>query len=275
LKSVVVTFDRHPATVVRPDTAPLLLTDLDQKLELLADCGIDLTLVLPFDRRRSDESAEDFVSDVLVDGLGARLVVVGADFHFGHGRKGDVSLLTELGRGKGFEVVGVGLAQLDGSEPISSTHIRQLLAEGEVREAARLLGRSHQVRGTVVRGDGRGAEMLGFPTANLSVPPEIALPADGVYAGRYARPGSSNPPGGFRAAISLGRPPTFYDNTEPGSARVLEAHLIDFEGDLYGEQAHVSFDRLLHPQKRFDEVEQLIAQMETDVQDARVPLGSD
>jgi len=155
LSTVVVTFDRHPASVVRPESAPKQLTGLEQKLELLSECGIDRTLVLPFDESRAEESAEDFVEEVLVDELSARLVVVGEDFHFGHGRRGNVALLSELGARHGFDVVGVGLTGA-ATEPVSSTRIRTLLAQGDVEDAARLLGRPHEVRGLVVRGDGRG-----------------------------------------------------------------------------------------------------------------------
>jgi riboflavin kinase/FMN adenylyltransferase len=255
---VVVTFDRHPAYVVRPESAPKQLTSLEQKLELLADAGIERVEVIRFDEARADESAEDFVQEVLVDQLRARLVVVGEDFHFGHGRKGNVELLRRLGAEHGFEVVGVGLTG-DGAEPVSSTRIRALLAAGEVEEAARLLGRHHEVRGPVVRGDGRGGPQLGFPTANLAVPDDIALPADGVYAGHYRRPDG----GVHRAAINVGRRPTFY---EPGTAPVLvEAYLLGFDGELYGEPARVSFAHRLRDEQRFDSVEELVAQMRADV----------
>ena len=258
LTTVVVTFDRHPAYVVRPESAPKQLTSLEQKLELLADAGIERTEVIPFDEARADESAEDFVQEVLVDQLGARLVVVGEDFHFGHGRKGNVELLQRLGAEHGFEVVGVGLTG-DGAEAVSSTRIRALLAAGEVEQAARLLGRHHEVRGPVVRGDGRGGPDLGFPTANLAVADDIALPADGVYAGHYRRPDG----GVHRAAINVGRRPTFY---EPGTAPVLvEAHLLGFDGELYGEPARVSFAHRLRDEQRFDSVEELVAQMRADV----------
>jgi riboflavin kinase/FMN adenylyltransferase len=260
LKTAVVTFDRHPATIVRPDSAPLLLTDLAQKLELLAGCGIDRTLVVPFDRERADESAEDFVSEVIVGDLGARLVVVGEDFHFGHGRKGNVELLSELGGSAGFEVVGVNLHGSNG-DPVSSTRIRRLVASGDVEGAAALLGRPHQVRGRVVRGDGRGGPVLGFPTANVDVPGEIALPAIGVYAGLYERPdGVAHP-----AAISFGRRPTFYEAAAP----VLEAFLLNFEGDVYGEEARVSFVARLHGDRRFDTPDALVAQMQEDVAETR------
>jgi riboflavin kinase/FMN adenylyltransferase len=186
LSTVVVTFDRHPAAVVRPESAPKQLTGLEQKLELLEECGINRTLVIPFDERRAEESAEDFVKEVLVDELSARLVVVGEDFHFGHGRRGNVELLRQLGAEYGFEVVGVGLTG-DGREAVSSTRIRALLAEGDVEGAARLLGRPHEVRGPVVKGDARGGPELGFPTANLAVADDIALPGDAVYAGHFRR----------------------------------------------------------------------------------------
>jgi riboflavin kinase/FMN adenylyltransferase len=260
LSPVVVTFDRHPASVVRPESAPPLLTDLDQKLELLAECGIERTLVVPFDRARADESAEDFVREVLVETLGAKLVVVGEDFHFGNRRRGNVALLRELGREHGFEVVGVRLTGED-LAPVSSTRIRSLVAAGDVVGAAALLGRPHEVRGPVVHGDGRGSSELGFPTANLEVSTDIALPADGIYAGYYRRPDGT----GYLAAISVGRRPTFYD---PASASVLvEAYLLHFEGDLYGELGRVSFVRRLRDERQFDSVDALIAQMHDDVAD--------
>ena len=267
LSSVVVTFDRHPAYVVRPDSAPKQLTSLEQKLELLADCGVDRTVVVPFDEERANETAEDFVKEVLVDQLSARLVVVGEDFHFGHGRKGNVALLRELGVRWGFEVVGVGLTD-DGSEPVSSTRIRALLAEGDVEGAARLLGRPHEVRGPVVRGDGRGGPELGFPTANLEIPDDIALPADGVYAGHFRRADGSV----HQAAINVGRRPTFY---ESGTAPVLvEAYLLHFDDDLYGEPSRVSFAHRLRDERRFDSAEALIAQMHQDVAEAEQVLAA-
>ena len=186
-------------------------------------------------------------------------MVVGEDFHFGHGRKGNVELLRRLGAEHGFEVVGVGLTG-DGSEAVSSTRIRALIAAGDVAGAARLLGRPHEVRGPVVRGDGRGGPELGFPTANVAVDDDIALPADGIYAGYFTRADGSV----HRSAISVGRRPTFY---EPGTAPVLvEAYLLDFDGDLYGEAARVSFVEHLRAEQRFESVEALIAQMKADVE---------
>src|SRR4051794_11093925 len=208
--SAVVTFDRHPAMVVRPDSAPRLLTDLDQKLELLASTGVDYTLVVHFDEARSQESAEEFVTEVLVGCLRARAVVVGHDFHFGRNRQGNVSFLQEMGAQQGFDVLGINLVgdQLAG-EPVSSTRVRKLLLAGDAAGAAALLDRPHEVRGTVMRGDARGRE-LGFPTANVAVPEDILLPADGIYAGWYETPDGTVHP----TAISLGRRPTFYEDAK-------------------------------------------------------------
>jgi len=256
LETVVLTFDRHPASVVRPESAPLLLTDLDQKLELLAATGVDYTVVLHFDEARSQEEPEDFVREVLVGALGARVVVVGEDFHFGRGRRGNVELLRGMGGALGFEVVHVPL--LAGC---SSTEVRRLLAAGDVAGAAALLGRPHEVRGVVEKGDQRGRE-LGYPTANVAVPADILLPAAGIYAGRYGVD--------HAAAISVGRRPTFHGGESPV---VLEAYLLDFSGDLYGQAARVSFVRRLRDEQRYDSVEELVGQMALDVEATRAALG--
>ena len=270
LATVVVTFDRHPAAVVRPDSAPRLLCDLDQKLELLASAGVDRTVVVRFDAERANETAEDFVRHELVDGLDARLVVVGEDFHFGHGRKGNVALLTEMGGVSGFVVDGVALSSeggADGSPPVSSTRIRNLVAEGDVGAAAVLLGRPHQVRGPVVTGDRRGGAELGFPTANLDIPADICLPAPGIYAGWYERPDGSR----HRTAISIGRRPTFYG---ADGELLVEAYLLDFSGDLYGEPARLSFVERLRDELAFDSVEDLVTQMGRDVERTRAVLDA-
>jgi riboflavin kinase/FMN adenylyltransferase len=257
LDTVVVTFDRHPATIVRPDSAPLLLTDLDQKLELLASTGVDRTVVVPFDVARANETAEDFVIEVLVEALGAKLVVVGEDFHFGHGRKGNVALLSDMGARHGFEVVGLRLEPDATGEVVSS---------GDVAGASRLLGRHHQVRGVVVHGDGRGGPELGYPTANIDVPPAVALPGEGIYACWYERPDRSV----HGAAASVGRRPTFYADD---GALILEAFLLDFDGDLYGERARISFVEHLGEDRRYPSVDELVAQMALDVAAARDVLA--
>lgn len=272
-EAVCLTFDRHPAEVVRPDSAPLLLTTLEQKVELLAATGyVDRTCVLSFDEARSREPAEDFVREVLVERLGARLVVVGADFHFGYRRHGTVRLLEQMGAELGFEVLGLGLVPIEGEPsglPYSSTEIRRLLAEGRVRDAARLLGRPprpHEVRGVVETGDRRG-RALGFPTANVAVPERVCLPADGIYAGTFqAEDGVVRP-----AAISLGRRPTFHEHA-PRS--LLEAHVLDFDGDLYGQRARVRFVERLRGEERFDTIDALVEQIRRDCAEARAVLAS-
>ncbi len=266
LASAVVTFDTHPAAVVRPESAPRLLTDLEQKLELLAGTAVDYALVVHFDHTRSEVSAEEFVRDVLVACLDTKAVVVGHDFHFGHKRLGNVPLLQDMGAELGFDVTGLRLFTGGlGKEPVSSTRIRALLAEGSVGEAASLLGRPHQVRGFVAHGDKRGRQ-LGFPTANVAVPATIALPADGVYAGWYQRPDGIRRP----AALSLGRRPTFY---EGAVMSLLEAYLLDFEGDLYDEEARVEFVAHLRSQSRFESAQALVDQMGRDVATTRRVLG--
>jgi riboflavin kinase/FMN adenylyltransferase len=266
--AVCCTFDRHPAEVVRPESAPKQLTTLEQKLELIAETGfVDTTFVLTFDESRSHEPAEEFVQDVLVKGLGASLVVVGADFHFGHRRHGTVKLLEQMGAELGFEVLGLGLVPVEGDatgQPYSSTRVRELLAWGDVAEAARLLGRPprpHEVRGTVEQGDQRGRE-LGFPTANVAVPARTCLPADGIYAGTFVDGAEVERP----CAISLGRRPTFYEDADRS---LLEAHLLDFDGDLYGQAVKVRFVDHIRPELRFDSVDELVAQMSRDVEATR------
>ena len=253
--SAVVTFDRHPASVVRPESAPLLLTDLDQKLELLEQTGIDYTLVVPFDAARAAEPAQEFVEEVFVRRLGARVVVVGYDFHFGKGRAGNAELLRTMGIDHGFAVDEL-TAVKESSTTVSSTEIRRCLRDGDVATAATMLGRPHEVRGLVLMGDGRGRE-LGYPTANVHVPEDIALPADGVYAGEYVLPDGTVK----KAAISLGTRPTFYAD----GVNLLEAFVLDFDGDLYGQHARVRFVDRIRGQVRFDSVDDLIAQMALDV----------
>jgi riboflavin kinase/FMN adenylyltransferase len=269
LTSTVLTFDRHPAEVVRPGSAPKLLTTLEQKLELLeATDAVDECLVLAFDEARSKEPAEDFVAELLAGVLGARLVVVGADFHFGYRRHGDVALLQRMGAELGFEVLGLGLVASpeseeapDGGVPYSSTRARTLLAHGDVELAAGILGRPHEVRGRVEEGDHRGRE-LGFPTANVAVPERSCLPADGVYVGTFIGADRIERP----AALSLGRRPTFY--AESGML-LLEAFLLDFDGDLYGQAARLRFLHRLRAQERFDTVDALVDRMNRDVEATR------
>jgi riboflavin kinase/FMN adenylyltransferase len=264
--SAVATFDRHPATIVRPESAPKLLTDLGQKLELLSACGLDYALVIGFDKARSEESAEDFVTEVLVGQLRARAVVIGQDFHFGHGRRGDVALLGRMGAELGFAVHGLPLVGSagDGGAPVSSTRIRQFLGGGRVEAAAVMLGRDHEVRGVVRRGDGRGRD-LGFPTANVEVPADICLPAEGIYAGWYRRPNGEV----HAAALSLGTRPTFYQQ----GSMLFEAYLLDFDGDLYDQPAAVCFHSRIRAEERFESIAELVAQIDRDVVATRRALA--
>ena len=263
-QSVIVTFDKHPASVVRPESAPKLLTDLDQKLELLQQTGIDATLVVEFNRERSTEDPALFVKRVLVDTLRAQVVVVGEDFHFGFNRGGNVAMLRELGKQFDFQVEPVKLiARPDGvEEPVSSTSIRRALAGGQVEIATNLLGRAYEVRGVVVNGDKRGRS-IGFPTANVEVPNAMCLPADGVYAGHFTRENGAV----YACAINLGRRPTFFEHADHS---LLEAHLLDFDEDLYGEHVRVTFEHFLRSERKFDGLEAIKTQLQLDVAAARL-----
>jgi riboflavin kinase / FMN adenylyltransferase len=267
-KSAVVTFDRHPATIVRPESAPKLLTDHEQRLELFEQTGIDAAVVLPFDEHQAQESPLGFVERVLFKALRTECVVVGDDFHFGRYREGNVALLREYGATYGFDVEPVHLlTRPDGvDEPLSSTAIRRALAGGEVEQAAKLLGRPFEARGVVVAGDKRG-RLLGFPTANVEVPTRVCVPADGVYAGWYERPDGTVHP----CAINLGRRPTFYEHADHS---LLEAHLIDFDADLYWERARIRFTNFLRSERKFAGIDALVAQLKLDIEHARQLLNS-
>jgi riboflavin kinase/FMN adenylyltransferase len=263
-RSVVVTFDRHPASVVRPESAPKLLTDIDQKMAALAATGVDATFVVRFDTEAAQEDPAEFVRRVLVDTLRAQLIVVGEDFHFGYKRGGNVALLRELGKEHDFEVVPVQLIARpdDVAEPVSSTSIRRALAGGQVEVAANLLGRPFSVSGVVVHGDKRG-RTIGFPTANIEVPNAMCLPADGVYSGTVQRADGST----HVCAINLGRRPTFFEHADHS---LLEAHLLDFDADLYGERVSVTFEHFLRSERKFEGLESIKTQLQLDVAAARV-----
>jgi riboflavin kinase/FMN adenylyltransferase len=268
VESAVVTFDTHPAYIVRPESAPRLLTSLERKLELIEAEGIDFAYIIHFDEERAATHPEVFVEQVFIDALHARAIVVGEDFHFGKGRSGNVEGLREIGEEWDFEVVALELIRHseDAREPVSSTKIRRALAGGDVDRAALMLGRPYTVRGVVERGDRRGSG-IGFPTANLPVPNVMAWPADAVYTGWCTRANGDRHP----CAINIGRRPTFYERTEQS---LLEAHLIDFEGDLYGEQIDVSFAQFLRSERKFDGIDQLRAQLTDDIDESRSLLGS-
>jgi riboflavin kinase/FMN adenylyltransferase len=259
LTSTVLTFDRNPLSVLAPERCPEALVSNEQKRELLADAGIDATVMLHFDRAFSTQSPEQFVQNILVDALHAGIVFVGADFKFGAHGAGNVALLQRLGSALGFQVSVVEVMSLDGTHRVSATRIRQLLTAGDVAAAARLLGRPHAVRGTVIRGEQRG-RALGFPTANLSPRLEGFIPADGVYGGWLTVDGARLP-----AAISVGNNPTFDGVPE----RQVEAHVLDRDLDLYGKTVEVSFVSRIRGMEKFTGVESLIAQIGRDVSQVR------
>ncbi len=264
LTLVAVTFDPHPMAVLRPEHAPTALTSVDLRAELLADAGADVLFALPFDRDVAAWSPQEFISRVLVDGLGARAVVVGANFRFGNRAAGDVTTLREAGEAAGFTAEGIAL---DGGPQVwSSTYVRTCLATGDVAGAAEALGRPYAVRGVVVRGDQRGRE-LGFPTANVPTDSLTAAPADGVYAGWLRRQDTAET---FPAAISVGTNPTF----DGERARRVESYVLDrTDLDLYGVEVEVSFVHRLRGMVAFDSVETLVEQMDADVLQTRKLLG--
>ncbi|MEV8512923.1 bifunctional riboflavin kinase/FAD synthetase [Dactylosporangium sp. NPDC051484] len=264
VQSVVITFDPHPSEVVRPGSHPAVLTEPGRKAELIEALGVDVLCVIPFTAEFSRLTPEEFVHDALVEHLHTALIVVGENFRFGHRQAGDVELLRRLGRTFGFAVEGAPLVADEGTV-FSSTYIRSCVDAGDVVAAARALGRSHRLEGVVVRGDQRGRE-LGFPTANLLVPANAAVPADGIYAAwlNRDRDGARHP-----AAVSIGTNPTF-----SGKERRVEAFVLDFKGDLYGERVSLDFADRLREQRTYQDIEPLIAQMTEDVAQAREALSS-
>ncbi len=262
LPCVVITFDPHPDEVVRPGSHPPLLSSGARRPELLAELGADAVMVLPFTLELSRMGPDEFVQSVLVDRLHAARVIVGEDFRFGHRAKGDIALLRELGEKYDFMAEGVPLVA-DG-DTISSTAIRERLAEGAVEDAAHLLGRPHRVEGVVVRGHQRG-RALGFPTANVESLPHTAIPADGVYAGYLVCDSERYPAARWPAAISVGTNPTF-----EGVTRTVEAYALDRDDlDLYGEHVAVDFVVRIRGMVKFSSIDDLIEEMRRDVERAR------
>jgi riboflavin kinase / FMN adenylyltransferase len=255
LPVVVVTFDPHPMAVIRPDIAPPALTTLERRAELLSAAGADAMLVLPFSEEIAHWSPERFVSVVLVGALQVAGVVVGENFRFGHRARGDAALLA---RQDGFETRVAHMVELDG-EVVSSTHIRGLVTAGEVERAARFLGAPFQMRGTVVHGDKRG-RTLGYPTANLVPEPQLVVPDHGVYACRAEVDGEVHV-----AAVNVGVRPTF----RTGRGLLVEAFLLDFDGDLYGRRLRLDFEARLRGERRFESAEALVEQMDRDVVETR------
>jgi riboflavin kinase / FMN adenylyltransferase len=272
--AVAITFDPHPLAVLHPERAPAALAGLDRRLELLAEIGLDAVLVMEFTRELATWEPERFVRQVLVDALGASLVVVGRDTRFGRHNSGDVQTLRELGLRLGYRVdILDDLGGSDAGHPSgrrwSSTWARELITAGDVTTAAMVLGRAQSTTGVVVHGDHRGRQ-LGYPTANLSNDATGLVPADGVYAGWLVRRGlPSQPQQRLPAAISVGTNPTF-----DGTQRRVEAYVLDrTDLDLYGESVAVEYVRLLRPTLRFAGIGELVEQMAKDVEECRSALG--
>jgi riboflavin kinase/FMN adenylyltransferase len=260
LPSVVLSFDPHPSEVVRPGSHPAVLTPLRRKADILEQLGVDVLCLLPFTTEFSRLDPAGFVHLVLVERLHASAVVVGENFRFGHKAAGDLAELRTLGRTFGFATEGVPLLR-DDEVTLSSTFVRSCIDAGDVAQAAQALGRPHRVDGIVVRGAGRGRQ-LGYPTANVRSDRHVAVPADGIYAGRAVLRGERLP-----AAISVGTNPTF-----EGRERTVEAYILDFDEDIYGVELGVEFVERLRGMERFDRVEDLVEQMGRDVRRTREVL---
>lgn len=258
----VLTFDPHPLTVLEPERPLSFLTSLEERLELFAALGLDVVIVHPFDKTVARMSARVFVT-ALSQHLRLAELWVGPDFSLGHRQQGDVSTLRRLGEELGFVLRVVPHFCRDG-QSVHSTRIRALLQEGDVQEAAALLGRPYRLSGEVVAGAGRG-RALGFPTVNLAVEPGRVLPGDGIYAGWAEVAGQR-----YAAAINVGRRPTF---AEEKAQRTVEAYLLDFEGQLYGQVVTLTFVERLRPEQRFESARELVEQMTRDVAVTRRVLG--
>jgi riboflavin kinase/FMN adenylyltransferase len=266
--AAVYTFDPHPRKVLQPEQAPGLLTTLEQKIELLAECGIDVVIVEPFTREFARTPPERFVREVVHARLRPREVYVGYDFHFGRDREGSMRELTELGPRLGFAVTVIPEVTFAGQD-VNSTRIRALLEAGNVAGAADLLGRPYAVRGRVEAGRRRG-RTLGFPTLNLALENEV-IPAPGVYAGRlsFLDPGRPGRGAAFGAVTNVGRRPTF----EVEDAVRVEAHLFDFDAEAYGRRVELAFLERLREERRFPDADALRAQIARDAEAARRHLG--
>jgi riboflavin kinase/FMN adenylyltransferase len=260
----VLTFDPHPRAVVAPDAAPKLLTPLPVKADIVAGLGVEELVVIPFDGAFAAQSPQAFIDDVLIGTLGAREIRVGENFRFGHRASGDVALLREQAA---FETKVAEMVEVDG-EIVSSTHIRGLIVAGEVGKAARFLGLPYHLRGTVQHGDKRG-RTLGYPTANIVPDNRLCYPGNGVYACRAALRADGGEWDWWPAAVSIGVRPTFVT----GRGVLIEAYLIGYEGDCYGQELRLAFLERLRGERRFDSSEALVEQMHEDIRQARLVAG--
>ena len=256
--ALVLTFDQHPNTVVAPDRAPRLIYSLPQKIRVIESLGNDALLLLRFDLAFSEQTGEAFIRQLARDLGRIRSICVGADFVFGHKRSGDVSLLRQLGTELDFAVHGIAAVSLDG-QAVSSTRIREAIRAGDIDDASQMLGRAYSLCGRVVRGDRLGTK-LGFPTANLDVS-GLALPPNGVYAVQAVVQGKAH-----RAVLNIGHRPTV---SQPTPGLRVEAHLLDFSGDLYGQEMEITFAAKLRDERTFASLDELKAQIIRDITEGR------
>lgn len=257
LPSTALTFDKHPTEILAPSRAPLYITSLEQRIELIEALGVDEVVVAEFNRQLAHLTREDFVKEILVDILQAKQIVVGSNFRFGRNREGDIRYLNEVAKENGFEITVVSSVIVDGS-PASSTRIRALISRGEVTRAAKLLGRRFALRGTVVIGEQVGRKM-GFPTANILTAERQLIPAKGVYAVESTISGTTYP-----GVCNIGSRPTF-----GGKHDTIEVHFSNFSGDLYGMTLDVTFCRRLRDEIKFESPEKLVEQIKTDIEKAQ------
>ena len=260
-QSVVITFDPHPVKVMKPGNGPLLITPIKEKLKLISDAGIDVIFCISFNKQFSAISAGDFVKKILVDRIGVREIVVGYDYAFGRGRRGDIKLLRDMGKEFGFNVHVIEPIHLD-KTLVSSTYIRDLVLKGDLVEAKRLLGRDYQISGTIIKGKGRGASLLGIPTANLRTLDEL-IPKKGAYAVIV-----DMEDGSYYGICSIGNNPTFGAN-----ALSIETYLLDFNKDILGKEFTIKFLHRLREEKKFDSKEELVDQIRKDITRSRKLFG--
>ena len=260
-QSAVMTFEPHPIKVMKPGNGPPLITPINQKLKLIVDVGIDVIFCIPFTTQFASISAQDFVRNILVDIIGIREIVVGYDYTFGSKRLGDIKLLREMGNELGFKVHVMEPIHLN-STLVSSTYIRDLVREGNLAEAKRMLGRDYQISGIVTKGADRGGKILGFPTANM-MPVDELIPKNGVYAVLVEME-----EGSFYGVCNIGHNPTFGHNP-----RSIETHLLNFNRNILGKEFNVKFLHRLRDEKTFKGKDELADQIRQDVKKARELFG--
>ena len=267
IPSVVITFDQHPTQITSPENAPKILTPLGKKIQLLEELGIDYVYVLSFNKERASTPATQFIQEIFVDAVRAKSIYIGEDFQFGYKRSGNVELLESEGKSLDINVNGIKLFKSDSIDQgqVSSTVIRKHLELGEIELANEKLGRSYECTGIVVSGDKRGRE-IGFPTANININESIATPADGVYAAWYHFADGEKKP----SAVNIGKRPTFSTGEEKS---IIEAHILDFDGDLYGDEATLVFEKRIRPEVKFADLEALKHQLEKDLSEIRTSLS--